>query len=597
MIFLCLVSFLIYLHTISYAFVWDDEVQILRNPWIHDWSKVVQFFTTDVWAFSRNSNSTDYYRPLHMIAHTAGYSLSELKPEGYHLINILLHVINTLLVAMIGLRLTREKSIALLGGLLFALHPIHAESVTWIAGVTDPLCAVFYFGALYLYLKDPERRDTFRALSGILLLFFCALLSKEMAVTFPLVALWADWCLNRKPRWHRYGMMLGIATIYAILRASALGHFLPVSSLSHWNSLNGLLSLTVLIATYVVKLFIPYGISGFHVFLPVQGILDPRFVAGLAALLIFAVAAWWRRTDRAALFLSGFVLVSLLPLLNISGETLYADRYLYIPSLGSCLLIPLMVWHAWEHRPAFLPSIGKHYMYIILSLPLLIYGSLLVQASFLWRSSPILYSESLKRSPDSIDATNLLAAYYFSQADYAKAELLYQRVLALSPSKSQDNSKLLSAAYSGLGGIEFYRNNLERARQYMEKSYALNPRDGALLQNLGSVDMMLRDYSEASRLFQEALAANPRNEVIYNNLAAMHVTLGQYSQAISNARKAIEIFPNFGEAYINMAKAYDASGMKEKAREAYQKAVQVDPAQKAVATKALEQLESSPPMN
>jgi tetratricopeptide (TPR) repeat protein len=567
----------------------------LRNPWIHDWSKVGQFFTTDVWAFSRNGNSTDYYRPLHMIAHAAGYSLSGLKPEGYHLINILLHVINTILVAMIGLRLTREKSIALLGGLLFALHPIHAESVTWIAGVTDPLCAVFYFGALYLYLKDPERRDTFRTLPGILLLFFCALLSKEMAVTFPLVALWSDWRLNRKLRWHRYGMMLGIVAIYAVLRALALGQFIPLSSLSHWNSLNGALSLPVLIATYVVKLFIPYGISGFHVFLPVRSIQDARFATSLAALLIFALAAWWRRNARAAVFLFGFSLMTLLPLINVGGETLYADRYLYIPSLGSCLLIPLLIQCAWERRPVFMPSLGNHYLYILLSLPLLIYGSLLVQASFLWRSSPILYTESLKRSPDSIDATNLLAKYYFNQADYVKAEPLYQRVLELSHSKSQENSKLLSAAYAGLGGIEFYRNNLERAKQYMEKSYALNPRDGALLQNLGSVDIMLHDYSDASRLFQEALAANPRSEVIYNNLAAMHVTLGQYPQAISYAQKAIEIYPNFGEAYINMAKAYDGSGMKEKAREAYLKAAQVDPAQKAVAAQALEQLESSPP--
>jgi tetratricopeptide (TPR) repeat protein len=592
---LCLVPFLAYVHTVSYDFVWDDEVQILRNPWIHDWSKVGQFFTTDVWAFSRKGNSTNYYRPLHMIAHAAGYSLSGFRPEGYHLMNILLHVVNTLLLALIGLRLTREKSIALLAGALFALHPVHAESVTWIAGVTDPLCALFYFAALYLYLKDPERHGTFRTSAGILLFFFCALLSKEMAVTFPLVALWFDWCLNRKLRWHRYGMMLGVGAAYALLRTSALGQFIPKNSLSHWNSLTGALSLSVLVATYLVKLFIPYGISAFHVFHPVRSILDARFAAGLAALLIFALAAWWRRNDRTAVFLFGFSLLSLLPLMNIGGETLYADRYLYIPSLGSCLLIPLLVQYACKRHPAFLPPRGDRYWYILLSPLLLIYGVLLVHASFLWRSSPILYTESLVRSPDSIDATSLLAQYYFYRADYAKAEPLFRRVIELSQDEARENHNLLSAAYAGLGGIQFYRNNLEQAKQYMEKSYDLNPHDEAMLQNFGSVDMLLHDYSDASRLFQEALAANPRNEVAYNNLAAMYVTLGQYPQAIFNAQKAIEIFPNFGKAYINLAEAYEALGMENKAREAYLKAAQVDPAQKAAAGKALEQLETSVP--
>ena len=155
---ICLVAFLAYVRTLSFDFVYDDEFQVLRNPWIHDWSKVGKFFTTDVWAFARSGVTANYYRPFHMIAHAVGYSLSGLRPEGYHLINIMLHMISTLLVAWIALRLTKDKSVAVLGSLIFALHPIHTESVTWIAAVPDPLCAVFYLGALYLYIGDIEGR-------------------------------------------------------------------------------------------------------------------------------------------------------------------------------------------------------------------------------------------------------------------------------------------------------------------------------------------------------------------------------------------------------------------------------------------------------
>ncbi len=597
-IIICLVPFFAYIHTISFDFVYDDDFQILRNPWIHDWSKVGQFFTTDVWSFARKEITTPYYRPFHMIVHAVGYSLSEFKPEGYHLINILLHVISTMLVARIALRLTRKKSIAIWGALIFALHPIHTESVTWIAAVTDPLCAVFYLGALYLYLGDVKSRGNPRVIAVYLLLFLCAMLSKEMAASFLLVAMWADWCLLRKLRWNRYALILGTFAFYFILRILALGQLTSQDNALYMDYFDRALDMLVLFTTYVVKLFVPFGINPFHFFHRISSILDSRFLLSIGALTVFALLAWWQRKNRPAFFLFGFALISLIPLINtaggLEGEGLFAERYLYIPSLASCLLMPVFVQSAWSLRPAAISSFGKPVPYLLLSSILLIFGGMLVHLSFMWRDSPTLYTEGLKREPESITATNLLAQYYFNRNDYEKAEPLFRRIIELSQKRKAPNIRRLSSAYIGLGGIQFHKQRPSQAKEHFEEAYKLIPDEPAVLDNLGSLSMLLGDYAAATRFLEASLAANPRNEVIYNNMAVLYLKLGQYEKAISTTKRAVEIFPKFGKAYINMARAYAASGMSNEAREAYKKAMEVDPLLKTLAEETLEDLAESP---
>ena len=146
-----------------------------RNPWIRDWSRVGEIFTTNVWEFSNPHTQSNYYRPIHMLLHMLSYAISGLEPHGYHLINILLHSLCTVWVVLIGYLLTGNKFVSYSGGLIFALHPIHAESVSWIAAVPDPSCAFFYFGALYFYRKDQKDESKRLPLTLTLVFFLFAL--------------------------------------------------------------------------------------------------------------------------------------------------------------------------------------------------------------------------------------------------------------------------------------------------------------------------------------------------------------------------------------------------------------------------------------
>jgi hypothetical protein len=462
------VPLLVYARTLTFGFVYDDEFQILRNPWIRDWSHVFRFFNTDVWAFT-GSATTNYYRPMHMLIYAVGHSISGMHPAGYHLLNILLHAGSTLLVALIGYRLTQDRLVGIAGGLIFAVHPIHVESVAWIAGVTDPLCAIFYFGALYLYLKDrPEQGNRFAwiAVAG---LFLCALLAKEMAFTFPIVAAWLDWCLRRKFRWLHYGAMAGVFAFYAWMRQEALQSFFIRQIPLDLDLYRRILNSIVLLAEYVAKMFVPYGISAFHVFEPVMSVVSTKFALGFAVLAIFGVTAWFLRAQRDILFLFGFSVLTVLPVLNLSGigENIFADRYLYIPSLGACLLIPTLAKMAWHRHPIRVKLPALRLAGVGLSLLVAYFGFMLWNASAMWRDTATLYQETMKRSPGAALIAANFGRYYFYNGDLGKAEEWFLRSLQLYEQSFIKVKNRRAASYMGLGSVYYRRGEVGKARNYL----------------------------------------------------------------------------------------------------------------------------------
>jgi tetratricopeptide (TPR) repeat protein len=593
---LALIAFLVFARTIPFEFVYDDESQILRNPWIRSWENVTTFFTTDVWAFSRTEKVSNYYRPLHMVLYAVGYSLSGLRPEAYHVLNILIHCGCTLLVALIGYGLTGHRYMSLAGALIFALHPIHAESVAWIAAVTDPLCGIFFFLALYFYLRDAHDPGHRTAQVLFPLFYFGALLSKEMAFTFPLVAAWLDWCVLKRFRWSRYLIMMGVFALYAVMRVGALTKFAVQAAPFDLDLLSRVSSTLVLLAEYIFKMFLPYEINPYHVF-STSSLISFEFMISILFLALFAGAAWWMRENRASLFLFGYSILTIIPVLNITGigENVFADRYLYIPTLGSALLLPILARRIWQAYPNRLPWSGAQVASVLLSALLLLFGWQLWSSISMWRDTPTLYTRTLEKSPNALPIANDLGRYYFYKGELEKAEEQYSKVLDLWGHMFVQREKVLADAYSGMGGIRYQSNRLDEAKDYFEKALHLRPRDHSVLQNLGSVHVAQQDYESAIRYYGLALQINPRDEVTYNNLAAIYLTARQFEKAVEQAQKALAIYPQYGDAFMNMARAYAALGQKEKARQAYQNAERVDPAKAAIIREDLKALDEAPP--
>jgi tetratricopeptide (TPR) repeat protein len=581
-------------HTLAYRFVFDDEGQILRNPWLRNWSQLGSIFTTDVWRFNNPGGITNYYRPLHMVLYMAGYALFGLSSTGYHALNLGLHALCTVLVAAVGMRVTGSRWIAAAGGLVFALHPIHVESVTWIAAVTDPLCAAFYFGALYLHLRDSEEGRPFgaRTLPGPIL-FLLALLSKEMAFTFPLVAAWSDLALGRKLRVGRYAAYAGVFALYSVLRVHALGTFMVRQIAIDLTPLPRVLSTLEIAGKYLIEMFVPYDIRPYYVFEPTRTLLSGTLAASVAALAVLASVAWWQRHRRDLLFLAGYSILTLAPLLSLSygWESLFQVRYAYIPSLGAALLA------AWGAH-ALLEALRRRYALperapavALGALVALACGIGIARTTWMWSDNATFFTEAIRRSPTSMLMANMLGRHYLAQGDYDRAEEWYRNALGMWDRTYVRRPGNRSNAYEGLGLVAFKRRDFDTARDYFLKAQE-NGRDTAdSLLSLGMVSGARGDYEKALEYYRRAEALNPRSEIVHNNIAGALLASGKPEEAIVEARKALEIYPRLAEAYLIIGRAYADRGLKDQAREAFLKAREVDPNAARLVEKQLKSIE------
>ena len=188
---LLLLAFLPYLNSLADGFVYDDQFQVVANPYVHSFRYLGRIFGGTVWTFQGVGGISNYYRPMMTLAYLACYKLFGPIPFGFHLLNVILHAGVVLLLFAVTRRLFGDHRLALVAAGLFAIHPIHTESVSWIAGVTDLELAFFFLLTFLLYLGLPQAEASGKGLQRQLLVlgaYVLALLSKEQALVLPAVA-------------------------------------------------------------------------------------------------------------------------------------------------------------------------------------------------------------------------------------------------------------------------------------------------------------------------------------------------------------------------------------------------------------------------
>jgi len=367
-----ILTFAAYLGALGFEFVYDDPSQVLHNPLIHSWRNLPVIFRQDVWSFDRAFGPpTNYYRPFFMVWLLINYTVFGEHAWGWHLSTIAVHVLDTYLVYLLAARLTRDRITAVVSAALFGLHPVHIESVAWVSGVTESLVAIPFLGSLLCYIKartpaNPDsgsgRRDRLLFYYGSLALYFVALFTKETAIVLPGVIFCYDLMVapsidprERNRTWSGKTLSalkpsapyLPLAVSYLAIRFEVLGSLgravFP-------------LKLTTIILTwpsvawfYIKLLLFPIGLSAFYdtPYVTTPGLR--AFFAPLALTCLFVAGLWWllRRLSEPATrkylaFCLFLTVLPILPLLNLSvfieGEIAH-DRYLYLPSVGFCIVV------------------------------------------------------------------------------------------------------------------------------------------------------------------------------------------------------------------------------------------------------------------
>jgi tetratricopeptide (TPR) repeat protein len=614
-----LLTFLVYLKSLQNDFVnWDDPLYVFENPHIR--SLDLTFFK---WAFF------DFYaanwHPLTWISHALDYAVWGLNPLGHHLTNTVLHAINTFLVVVLAARLievakplTNPDSpftlhasrftfhhsrftliAAATTGLLFGLHPVHVESVAWVAERKDLLCALFFLLSIMAYVKaqSAERRaqsDTDQRhapcamrsapffLCAALCFFILALLSKPMAVTLPVVLLILDWfpfarIKSVKTLWAAavekipfiaLSLISSILTLKAQKAGEAmeLMEFVPLSS-------RVLVSAKSLIL-YLWKMIWPMNLIPFYPYPKNASLFSPEYISaivliiGITALCVFLV-------KKRRLFLSswGYYVLTLLPVIGIvqvGGQSM-ADRYAYLPSLGPFLLIGIGT----AGVLTMTPSAGKRGLtaQLIAAASVLVIVTLsflTVKQIQIWKDSVTLWTYAIEKDPGKASVAYKNRGVFFQEKGrFDRAIEDYDKAIDLDP--------FYAHAYNNRGLALEKTGRLDKAFADYDKAIALKPANyssftnrGLAFDKAGRLDKAIADYNTA-------ISLNPSDPSVYNYRGIVFDKMGRFDKAIADYDQAIALNPAFPEAYKNRGAAFNKLRQFDKELADYDKAIALDP--------------------
>jgi tetratricopeptide (TPR) repeat protein len=409
------------INTLWNGLVWDDLILVGENPWIRHPGRLGEAFTTHVVGFSKLLSPT-FYRPLVHVAYGAVYAFTGIQPWGYHLLNALLHVTTSVLVYLVAARSTSGRA-ATLGALVFAVHPIHSEAVAWVAGIFDLAFAAF--SLLTLWTITDERR--WIRLSAPVP-FAVALLWKEPAVAVvPIAALYLAARAEVRARSRELGALAAVLAAYFVIRMTALGGIAGTDHNSIYLSPSeAALTSLALVYEYARKLVIPTGLSPVHQIPVAVHFGDPRAVAGAVIVVGIALGAWYARRRPDVILALGLLAIPLLPVLYTPAlkDTLFAERYLYLPSAGASLLVAAAL-AAWPNRT----------LQVALAPVLVVFFVASFERHAIWRDGITLWRDTVAKVPTSAVAWETLGSAYALEERYREAVEPLSRALALDPKR------------------------------------------------------------------------------------------------------------------------------------------------------------------
>jgi len=579
---LILLASLPYVNSLANSFVYDDRQQILENPYVHSFRYLGRIFGSTVWSFEGAQGVTNYYRPLMTFAYLIGYKIYGRIPFGFHLINLILHVAVVLLVFLVTDRLFHDRLISMIASGLFALHPIHTESVAWIAGITDLELSFFFLLTFLLYLRlaDTEGKSTPLWLSYIpVLVAYClALLSKEQALVLPALAIVYEHFYRPdraesqfKDKARRYLPLCLVAAAYIAFRLFALGGFAPAiwRPTLAWSQV--LLSAIALIGSYFAKLIWPVHLIAFYVFHESRSILDPQVLAGLAALIASAgLFVWLWRAARPFSFALLWMAASLAPVLNPRWmpAQVFAERYLYLPSVGFCWLIGGAIAKLCRESRGESPLPGRAFMRraiaICVGVIACLYAARTVERNRDWRSDEVLYRKTLEAQPDAQVIHINLGVDYSEHNDWSSAEREW--ILALGPGKPS------AVTLTNLGLIRMKQERYNEAADLFDQAIALRPTYMSPYEHFAEMYAEMGRFTDADKQFQKAVSLAPLDINARNKYGHFLLQQGRTSEAHEQFARSVEADAN-ADAYDNLGDLDVAAGDLHKARADYQAAL------------------------
>ncbi len=534
-----LITLALYLPALSHGFVeYDDQQYVTDNPRVQaglTWGGLV-------WAFGFHAGN---WHPLTWLSHMLDCQLFAAWAGGHHLTNVLLHVATTLLLFAVLNRMTNARWRSAAVAALFAWHPLHVESVAWVAERKDVLCAFFWMLTLWLYARYVEKTCLTRYLLTLGSFALC-LMAKPMGVTLPFVMLLLDyWPLGRVmgDQWQGSGMArlvvektpffaLSAAACVLTLRAQELA-IVSTAGLSVSQRLAHVLAAY---AHYLVAMFVPRHLA---VYYPYQLHLPALTIVGavvvLSLLTLLAITLFRRQPCLVVGWL--WYLGTLVPVIGLVqvGDQAWADRYTYLPLIG--LFVPLVWW-------AF--AVIKNRL-ALQSLAAIVAVTLLALTSRQlrhWQNTRTLFAHADQVTTNNYMAVTVLGSLLAKEHKLTEAMACYQTALRYQPGFPE--------AHFFLGNALDEQGQLAEAVAEYQKALWFRPTQEQTHIFMGIALGKQKKYDEAMAHYAAALQLNPDSAITHNNLARLLHTQGRFADAIAHYRAALELDPKLELAHNNL---------------------------------------------
>ncbi|MCP5462341.1 MAG: tetratricopeptide repeat protein [bacterium] len=552
-----------YANILDNEFVFDDTTTIVQNTMITEWKNLKDLFSHKYFS---SSGIGDYlysgeasYRPVVTFTYFLDYALWGKLSFGYHLSNLLYHLISALLFFIVLQRFIPQKQ-SVLSALLYGIHPVLTEAVNCPSFREDILCAIFFFAVLLFHSKKSAVFNILLFISAI-----CAFFSKEMALSLIPITLIIDVFFYRNTRLitSQNILLLCAFIVYIIVRFFIMSNpfqdATPYPSPSFlWNCA----TMANIFLSYITLCFFPIRLTlDYVISMPpnhpyISMLLSGSIVFAILSGLAYSVIV--RRTSLT-LFFAGLFLLALAPVSNlIPLKNIMAERYMYMPFGFFAVFFILNIFNR------------THRIFIITFLLILLVCCVrTVSRNAEWTNSYLLWTSTLRSMPNSFHAHNNLAGWYDTHNEYGKAEYHYKKAILIRPYDA--------VPYFNLGNTYKNQGRLKDAISYYSQAIMRDSNSTEPYVNRGLAYAQLGNTKAAQESFIQAIKLNYSDSSAHNNLGVILSMNGNLEQAINEHVIALKLDPKNDNAYFNLGMCYYDTQNYQKAIAVFEKLFKLNP--------------------
>ncbi len=571
---------LVFGQTVQYKFVnFDDDEYVTDNPHVQQGVGVSSIY----WAFTNRDSGN--WHPLTWFSHILDYQLYGLRAGGHHLTNVLLHAVNAILLFLVLWRMTGNLWPSAFVAAVFAVHPLHVESVAWVSERKDVLSGLFFMLTLAAYLRYVRGGFSSVWYWTVAALFALGLMAKPMLVTLPLVLLLLDyWPLGRmsaaNPSTDAVGKSFSVRVLrdlivekiplFLLMIASCVATpFAQGEAVAKLTALPLPLRIVNALVSCVAYLGQSFWPENLAVYYPHPGD-DYSATAAAASLLLLvgiSAVAWIFRQKSPYLFVGWLwflgMLVPVIGLVQV-GSQARADRYMYLPQIGLCIAVAWGAERVSRHWPYRRWVAGATSALAVISLAWCA-GR---QASY-WKDSETLWLHTLACTSDNWMAHDDLGLDLAGRRRFDEAIAHHQAALKIKPDYAE--------AHNNLGNTLAGCGRVDEAIAQFQTALKLRPNYAEAHSNLGNALAGCGQSDEAIAHYQKALKINPDYAEAHSNLGNVLAGRGRIDEAIAQYKKALEINPNYAKAHSNFGNVLADCGRSGEAIVQYRKALEIKP--------------------